>query len=418
VLVAENGQGKTAVLDAVGIALGTFVDTVASTRQFHGFERTDVRLVKEESAMIPALPTSYEAGGYVAGHSVSWKREVSKYGRRGVRSSTKDTRALRKSALEVRAGIDGEGVLPLVASYGTERLWNENAPSSVSQKKKAAAASGRFLGYDHCLWSPSPFKGFIGWYEQKMDEIGNPAFGAELANSLPLVRAVHEAVRVVLAPVGWQEMVWDSNRRSLNVSHPVQGQLPLATLSDGIRNMIALIADMSSRCAVLNPQFGERAAQMTPGILLIDEVDLHLHPRWQQLVIELVRKAFPAMQIILSTHSPHVLSTVDRQSIRVLKFKDGKIQSEIPAAQTRGVMSADVLASIMGVDPTPETEEATWLSRYRALIEDGTAEGTEARALREKLQAHFGENHPVLVDCDRLIRFQTFRVKKKGIEES
>lgn len=412
VFVAENGQGKTAVLDAIGIALGIFVDTIANTRQFHGFAGTDIRLAKGESGMTPALPTSYEATGYVAGQAVRWKRELSKYGRSAVRSSTKDTHALRRLTLELRGGADGEVALPLVASYGTERLWNKDAPNARKQKK-AIGSTGRFLAYDDCLSSFSPFKDFIGWYEQKMDEIGNPAFGVDLPKSLPLVRAVHEAVRVVLAPVDWREMVWDPNQRILNVSHPMHGQLPLRSLSDGIRNMVALIADISFRCAVLNPHFGEQAAQMTPGILLVDEVDLHLHPRWQQLVIELIRRAFPSIQMILSTHSPHVLSTVDRGSIRVLRIKEGKIMSEIPSTQTKGVMSADVLASIMGVDPVPEIEEATWLSRYRALIEDGAAEGDEAQGLKQKLVAHFGESHPVITDCERLIRFQAFRLKKE-----
>ena len=95
------------------------------------------------------------------------------------------------------------------------------------------------------------------------------------------------------------------------VEHPEYGRLPLSSLSDGVRNMIALIADIAHRCARLNPHLSEEAARQTPGVLLIDEVDMHLHPRWQQLVVDLLRKAFPSLQIILSTHSPHVLSTVE-----------------------------------------------------------------------------------------------------------
>src|SRR5262245_43299341 len=74
VLVAENGQGKTAVLDAIAIALGLFVDTVAATRH-HGFYRTDVRLTRaQDGAMIPNLPTTFDARGHVAGQPVEWSR--------------------------------------------------------------------------------------------------------------------------------------------------------------------------------------------------------------------------------------------------------------------------------------------------------------------------------------------------------
>jgi predicted ATP-binding protein involved in virulence len=182
--------------------------------------------------------------------------------------------------------------------------------------------------------------------------------------------------------------------------------------------MLALVGDVARRCASLNPHLSGDAASQTPGVLLIDEVDMHLHPRWQQAVVELLRKAFPSLQMVLTTHSPHVLSTVDRQSIRVLRVVDRTIVPETPQLQTRGVMSADVLASIMGVDPVPQVDEASWLSRYRAIIEDGEADGTEGQQLRRRLVAHFGETHPLIADCNRLIRFQAFRVKKQSSGES
>jgi predicted ATP-binding protein involved in virulence len=71
----------------------------------------------------------------------------------------------------------------------------------------------------------------------------------------------------------------------------------------------------------------------------------------------------------------------------------------------------------MEVDPVPQLEEAQWLSDYRALIEDGSAESEDARLLRSKLVSHFGESHPLLLECNRLIRFQSFRLKRDRSEE-
>jgi predicted ATP-binding protein involved in virulence len=71
----------------------------------------------------------------------------------------------------------------------------------------------------------------------------------------------------------------------------------------------------------------------------------------------------------------------------------------------------------MRVDPVPELEEAKWLRDYRALIEDGRADSEEARLLLSRLVSHFGESHPVLLDCKRLIRFQNFRLKRDRSEE-
>ena len=246
-----------------------------------------------------------------------------------------------------------------------------------------------------------------------MNETRDPRFKTELPKNLPLLAAVQEATRVALAPTGWCELDWDFEKRSLVVGHPEYGRLPLSALSDGVRNMVALISDIARRCASLNPHLHDAAARLTPGVLLIDEVDMHLHPRWQQLVIGLLQKAFPAMQMILSTHSPHVLSTVDADSIRVIRLVDGHGVPEVPAFQTRGVESADILAKVMDVNPSAQVEQASWLTDYRALVQTGEHESQAAKSLWDKLVAHFGPDHPVLADVETLRRLQEFKRANK-----
>ena len=110
-------------------------------------------------------------------------------------------------------------------------------------------------------------------------------------------------------PIDWEFAPKDAagysqGRGYVVVEHSENGRLPLSQLSDGVRNMVSLIADLAYRSVRLNPHLGEEAARLTPGILLIDEIDMHLHPRWQQLVVDLLQKTFSAMQMILTTHSP------------------------------------------------------------------------------------------------------------------
>ncbi len=420
VLVAENARGKTAVLDALGIALGPFVDTVAGTTSFRGFDRSDVRLVRGENAeMEPVLPTEFEADGCVAGQTIHWRRVLNGYGLRA-RTTNKEAESLREAAAHLRTTAeDGPTadnvvppILPLVAFYGTGRLWSEHRLTE-GKRKYVVAADGRRSGYTDCLSSSSSFKGMVAWYENKMNETRDPRFKSELHRNLPLLAAVKEATRVVLAPTGWCELDWDFEKRSLVVSHPDYGRLPLSILSDGVRNMIALVADIARRCASLNPHLNETAARLTPGVLLIDEVDMHLHPRWQQLVVGLLQNAFPAMQMILSTHSPHVLSTVDSDSIRVIRLSGSTGVLGKPAFQTRGVESADVLARVMDVDPVPQVEQAQWLSDYRAFVQTGEQESVAARTLWDKLLNHFGKEHPVLTEVEMLRRLQVFKRENK-----
>ncbi|MGE3261385.1 MAG: AAA family ATPase [Bacteriovoracia bacterium] len=425
VFVAENGRGKTAILDGIAAAIGYVVDGIAATRQATGFYSDDVRLIRKDGGeMLPVLPTSFSVDGHVFGQDVRWTRLLSKYGSRP-RTSTKESKSVRRLAEDIRGKVIGNQsvesrddlILPLVAYYGTGRLWGDSRLTKW-RSDSASRQNDRLAGYVDCLSSQSSFKLTRAWYESKWREAGDPRFKTEGKNTLPLISAIRAATSTVLEPTEWSGLNWNATYNTLEIEHPQFGVLPMSSLSDGVRTMLALVVDVARRCATLNPQLGEDAAQRTPGVLLIDEVDMHLHPRWQQRVTDLLRRAFPSLQIILSTHSPHVLSTVDKSSIRVIRLEDGIAHVETPEFQTRGVESADVLSTIMGVDPIPKVEEASWLREYRGLIEDSLATSERALSLRAMLEKHFGSNHPVILDADRLIRFQEFRLKKKTSENS
>jgi predicted ATP-binding protein involved in virulence len=414
VLVAENGNGKTALLDATSLALSAYVNMIFPEERLKKIDRTDVRLTLDDAnAMHPSLPTRISASGIVGDEPVQWEAAVKEYGPK-VRQSSSDFKALQRASEHLR---HEDALLPLVAFYGTGRLWSEHRLAE-GRRTSLTDVNQRLTAYSDCLASSSSFKGVSSWYEYRAKEVAAPAYKESLGTNIALLTAVREAARTVLEPTGWSNLDWDTELKSLVAEHPQHGRLPLSSLSDGVRNMLALVGDVARRCASLNPHLSGDAARLTPGVLLIDEVDMHLHPRWQQVVVELLRSAFPSVQMVLTTHSPHVLSTVDRESIRVLRVVDGTIVADTPHLQTRGVMSADVLASIMGVDPVPQVDEASWLSRYRAIIEDGEAEGKEGQELRQRLVSHFGDTHPLIADCDRLIRFQAFRVKKQSLGES
>ena len=94
-------------------------------------------------------------------------------------------------------------------------------------------------------------------------------------------------------------------------------ELALDQLSDGYRSQVAMIFDFARRLAIANPEMDNPLE--APGILLIDEIELHLHPKWQQTIIPSLRKAFPNTQLIVTTHSPQVLTSVESRCIRILK---------------------------------------------------------------------------------------------------
>lgn len=428
VLVAENGRGKTTLLDALSAALEPVVDGLTGVRQWSGVGMGDVRVVRQEGAMMPVLPTEISATGIIDGEKQTWR-----LGRSGVtphsRNSTRDLKTMRSRVRSMRSRLDSFASeqrelappLPLVAYYGTGRLW---APQRLTRGRlqRDLSALGRLSGYQDCLSSDSSFKTFVAWYGDMAHAARSSTSFAARPGEQPvlLLAAVRQATATVLEPTGWTVLDWDYPPTSPNGSPPRGGRLvvehedhgrhSLSQLSDGVRNMIALVADVAHRCARLNPQFGEDAPRRTPGVLLVDEVDMHLHPRWQQEVIRSLQKAFPLIQLVVTTHSPQVLSTVDSESIRMISVDEAGVgRLARPDYQTRGVESADVLARVMGVHGVPKIEEAEWLSRYRALLQEGAEESVEARQLWPQIVAHFGEVHPVMDEVRTLRRLHAFK---------
>ena len=120
-------------------------------------------------------------------------------------------------------------------------------------------------------------------------------------------------------------------------------------MSDGYKNTLSMIGDIAYRMAVLNPTLGDQILEKTLGIVLIDEIDLHLHPQWQQTILSDLHAIFPKIQFIVSSHAPAVINSVSREQIRILDH--GGIY--IPAAQTYGRDANSILREVMNVSERP-----------------------------------------------------------------
>jgi predicted ATP-binding protein involved in virulence len=412
VLVAENAQGKTALLDALRLALQEFVTSVGRGKQPRGFERTDIHLKRGvHDVMESRLPTSFQVDGQADGEIVSWSRVLSKDSFHA-RTSTKDTKNIRRIAKrladqpDVNASLPNNPPtsLPVVVYYGSGRLYDEHRLTE-GKRWLAESSPARVSAYLDCLSPSSSYKSFSAWFGLKWEQVSDPRFRAIGFESRPEnhIAAVREAVHAVLEPTGWSAVSWqkpqvDDRGRiyragCITLEHPDRGRFPLNFLSDGVRNMAALAGDLAHRCVRLNPHLGEAAAKQTPGVVLIDEVDMHLHPAWQQVVIQSLRGAFPLVQFIFSTHSPQVLTTVKRENIRVLgRDANGLWQAVMPDHSPFARESKDALAYVMKVDPLPvKTEEQrdfqTLLHDYEQHVSLGRKDSLAATKLRTKIDA-------------------------------
>lgn len=403
VLAARNGQGKTSVLDAATVVLGPFVGA---------FDHGKSKAIEHKDARYHRLPGKSDneqvfpvrIAAQLAGVQQSVVRELN--GPKG-RTTTKDATELasRGKALMDRVRALEPVPLPLLAYYGSGRLWN--AHKNIS--RKSVLSTSRSMGYEDCFSSASSFTQVQQWMTKAtyavLQQKNMEAYqGYTLADQ---IKGIQNTVDRVLGNEGWSGFHYSIQHEELAMIHTELGVLPVSMLSDGVRAMVSLVADMAWRCAKLNPQMGAGAQQKTEGIVFIDEVDMHLHPEWQQTVIKSLRTAFPKVQFIVTTHSPQVLSTICRENIRVIQtLPDGTATAEQPVARTYGEPSGDVLHSVMAVDPQPPVVEKQDLQRLTELVDQGLYDQPEATQLMQRLTSALGEQHPQLQRLQRSIKRQ------------
>lgn len=411
VIAARNGQGKTTILEAIAAALGPFVGAFDDGKSKH-IDRSDARYNRvgagfENEQIFPVL-----IGAEMSEPHLSWQRALnSPKGRTTTKEATHLANYGVKLVSSVRAGETV--LLPVVCYYSSRRLWVAHKNTST----KSVLSESRMAGYEDCLSSSSNYSQLQLWLRkatyaviQQRSQSGYEAGLLDLR-----LKGISDAVNFVLLEEGWNNFHYSLVFEELAMSHPDHGALPVSMLSDGVRAVISLVADLALRCVRLNGYLLQEAPKETPGIVLIDEVDLHLHPAWQQKILTALRKAFPGIQFIVTTHSPQVISTVPAESIRVIDSDlDGEtshrtFSAVTPKQEVEGTASSDVLSVIFNVDPIPDIEISRALSSYMGLIQQNLHEGTAGKDARAALERHFGSHHPVILECDRLTRLENFK---------
>ena len=273
VLVARNGVGKTAVLDALGVALRYFVDKIVGSGRSRGFDRGDIRRVRGPSgAMVEQLPTSVEVVAAFHGVRHSWKRVLAT-----AQGKTSDLHAkvLQEQATQLCTHLQTYATgrrtdapeLPIIASYGAGRQWSTRR-SAKTRSNGPRGFDQPLSAYTDCLASSSHYTEFSAWFEAAEREAQKERAGGPPSPHRPqdLLAAVRSATEPVLLASGWSDLGYDFLTEEIVTRHPTRGQLPVSSLSDGVRNLLAMVADIAHRCVRLNPHHGATAPENTSGI--------------------------------------------------------------------------------------------------------------------------------------------------------
>ena len=429
VLIAANGGGKTSILDAVRIAVWPFVkgfDLGSQTGKSATIQIDDVRLEKQiNDNMEPKEKTEVNTTGVWDDNGqvktwLQWRDSIKKGTNSKGDASTAEltnqyAKSMQKKVFEGKEQID----LPLIAYLGTGRLWYQSRYSSEAADVVLSKTEySRTSGYLNCLSQGSSLKHFVDWYgwiyrsyrEEQIKALEQGySWGEPGSHFLQTIKAIQFAVNCLIEKqTGWKDIAYSSSHeQQIVLTHPQHGTLPLDRLSDGLRNMVAMVADLAYRCVKLNPHLGAEATIKTHGIVMIDEVDMFLHPSWQQSVLGSLQEAFPKIQFIVTTHSPQVLSTVPKECIRVLSTNSqGEDIAATPLAASYGEPSNDVLQAIMHVDPQPPVPEKPLLDELTSLVDQGEYQSSRAKKLLAELRQKLNDQHPQILKIERSIRRQ------------
>jgi predicted ATP-binding protein involved in virulence len=379
ILIGDNGTGKTAILDALAIGAGAlFLGLDGASPP--GIHRLDVRRVAHGLGEVPTLESVYPAeitcAGLVEGKPLQWARTLEGPTKHTTHGGASELARLADSWNgRVRAGE--EITLPLLSYYGTGRLWLQRRErrATSSDGTRVLRPGSRFRGYRGCLDPSSDHKGFVSWF--KTMELIQIQKGERLGTLAAVKQAIRQCLR------GWDEVLYDFRLGAL-VARNKAAQLPFEMLSDGVRNVLAMVGDIAYRASTLNPHLREDAPSKTPGIVLIDEIDLHLHPLWQREVVDDLRGVFPSIQFVATTHSPFIIQALRKSEL---------INLDDPSRETLPSRSIeDIAEAVMGVEVPQRSHRhqemmAAALAYYEALEEAKGAKGARLTALKQRLDA-------------------------------
>ena len=403
VFVGGNGSGKSTLLDGLSVSLGAIVARLPFDKRprVPTITASDIHLIAEDRSASSAQIVS--VGRFNGSVPVSWGRvryrDQSPSTKAESRHSLKDAKALN---LHLDRIIDAHNAevpytLPVFAYYGTNR--GVNIPRYRLRQAATPKQFRRLAGLEDALQTTTDFRRSIEWFDFfERRELREQRDGI-LRGPLPALQCVRTAISSMIQGINNPRIDGTTGRFAIDTRDPVGVviKLNLDQLSDGYQVVLGVVMDFALRLALANPpELTGRDALETEAILIIDEVDLHLHPAWQQRIIPDLRRTFPNTQLILTTHSPQVATTVPSQSLKIL------YQSQLHSAPagTEGAEAQRLLEDVFVVNARPDVGPARELNEYLRLVDDRKWGTPKALELRRVLDDWSQGTEPRLIEAD------------------
>ncbi len=423
VFAGRNGSGKTALLEASCVMLGAYLaafKTYVPSRYVFNISKDDSHMktqISEDKAIL--TPGGIRQYPCEVSCKMAWERQdniiefhrvlYKDDGRTKFDGSNPMQPTVVKWENQIAQAnhLDESQIFPLVLYLSSARLWNEKKSSHQS-----AMVFNRTEAYTRCL-DANHGTALAFEYIQQLQSV---AIEENNGESYAAYDAILKAVNVALQDeLKASEQVIFSTRFGKDIVALKQKDgtvIPFTTLSDGYRNVIKIILDIATRMCILNPYLKGDALLKTPGVVIIDEIDLSLHPTWQKRIIGILKDLFPKIQFICATHSPFIIQSLEADELITLD------RDEKPCAdEYAGESIEDIAEDIMGVKMPQYSEKKIKMfeaaSRFYDALKKGTSK-SDIEMLRQemvRLEAEYDDNPAYLA----WIR-QKYTAKKLEVE--
>lgn len=320
VIIGDNAKGKTTVLSAIRLLLDSMLPSElnhTSGHTYYGFDGSiPLEDVNREILLEGGVKYNFPVDIYA---DFSHFGRVSRIRRDEDSKTQKKNRKLEEYFAQVTKSGDENMRYPLLSYCGTDRT-----KSIETTKARNKLYNNRYDGYNSCLETHCSTAYLRLWLRDLQHAAKQNNRSAELLESfVNAICGCFREERIVKIEYAYWESQTSKNKKSkiddiILTQEDTKGKqkrLLLRSMSAGYQSMVGLIADLAFRCICLNPQLGKDAIIGTTGIVLIDEIDMHLHPSWQRHIVDDLMHCFPKLQFIVTTHSPFVVQSLKKEQI-------------------------------------------------------------------------------------------------------
>lgn len=385
VIIGINGSGKSSILDCLAILLSWFPARIQSS-QGSGNHFTDSDVNNNNKGthnQIVIYTPELE--------NITWSLTRVKKGYSKNKSTNLSDLKLLTDRIHKKIEANLQESLPLAVYYPTNRAVLD-VPLRIKQKHLFESINA----YDSALAKGKiDFRRFFEWFRNRED-LENEKYRDNLIEEKDSqLEAVREAIYSILKSFSNLRVRRSPLRMTLDKK---KQQLIVNQLSDGEKCLLAIVGDLARRLAIANPSYQD--ALQGEAIVMIDEIELHLHPKWQREIIAALKRTFPNCQFIITTHSPQVISNIKPENIYLLETSEEGIIVRHPQTSF-GRDSNSILEDVMGVSERPLEIKQDLLKLFQ-IIEEGNLEA--AQKLRQEIADKIGSDEPELIKAATSIK--------------